>query len=282
MKAIIMAGGLGSRLRPLTNEIPKPMVPIIDKPIMLYIIELLRAYDFNDIAVALNYKPDVIIDYFKDGSAFGVRLTYFIESSPLGTAGCVKNAADFLGDNFLAISGDSFTDIDLKAFSDFHFRKNASFSLACKRLENTLGFGVLETERDGRIVKFIEKPDGGASGLVNTGIYIINKSVMDLIPDGFYDFGKDLLPKLADGGSRDFGKLRRSKFSGGNFYDLAKNGASKSAGGFFNSVNASVIKHDGRLYAYKTDCYWSDVGSLPAYYSTNYFVANNMDFFYRR
>jgi NDP-sugar pyrophosphorylase family protein len=234
MKAIIMAGGLGTRLRPLTNEIPKPMVPIIDKPILQYIIELLRAYDFTEIALALNYKPEIIIDYFKDGAALGVRLKYFVESAPLGTAGCVKNAADFLGDDFLVMSGDSFTDVDLGELKDFHFRKNALFSLICKRMENTSGFGVLRLSRDGQISDFIEKPEGSGAGLVNTGIYMINKRVLELVPDGFYDFGKHLLPRLVGNG----------------------------------------------LFAYKTQRYWSDVGNLPSYYSTNRFVAENMDRYY--
>jgi NDP-sugar pyrophosphorylase family protein len=234
MKAIIMAGGLGTRLRPLTNDIPKPMVPVIDKPLLRYIIELLRAYDFTDVAVALNYKPEIIVDYFKDGTAFGVNLKYFVESVPLGTAGCVKNAVDFLGDDFLVMSGDSFTDVDLSEFKDFHFRKNALFSLVCKQLGNTSGFGVLRLSRDGQISDFMEKPEGNASGLVNTGIYMMNKRVLELVPDGFYDFGKNLLPRLV-----------------GN-----------------------------RLFAYKTQRYWSDIGSLPSYYATNRFVAENMDSYY--
>ncbi|MDR1940138.1 MAG: nucleotidyltransferase family protein [Clostridiales bacterium] len=230
MKAIIMAGGLGTRLRPLTNELPKPMVPIIDKPIMLYIVDLLRSYGFTDIGVTLNYKPDSIISYFRDGSQFGVRLTYFIESSPLGTAGSVKNAADFLSEDFLVMSGDSFTNIDLDELRAFHFKKNALFTLACKYYENTSGFGVLQKERGGKITGFVEKPEGTAAGLVNTGIYMINKTVLRLIPDGYYDFGKNLLPRLVGNG----------------------------------------------LYARETDGYWSDIGSLPSYYSANYFVATNM------
>ncbi|MDR2091439.1 MAG: nucleotidyltransferase family protein [Clostridiales bacterium] len=234
MKAIIMAGGLGTRLRPLTNEIPKPMVPIIDRPILQYIVELLREYDFTEIAVALNYRPEIIIDYFKDGAAFGVRLEYFVESEALGTAGCVKNAGDFLGDDFLVMSGDSFTDIDLNEFKEFHFRKNALFSLACKQADDTSGFGVLRAAKDGKILEFIEKPEGGRPGLVNTGIYMINRRVLELVPDGFYDFGKDLLPRLVGNG----------------------------------------------LFAYKTSRYWSDIGSLPSYYSTNRFVAENMERYY--
>jgi NDP-sugar pyrophosphorylase family protein len=210
------------------------MVPIIDKPLLRYLVELLKAYGFTEVAVALNYKPQSIIDYFKDGSAFGVRLEYFIESEPLGTAGCVKNAGNFLGDDFLVISGDSFTDVDLNEFKDFHFRKNALFSVACKQFGNTSGFGVLRLARDGKIVDFIEKPEGNRPGLVNTGIYMINKRVLELIPDGFYDFGKNLLPRLVGNG----------------------------------------------LFACKVGGYWSDVGSLPSYYSTNRFVAENMDRYY--
>jgi NDP-sugar pyrophosphorylase family protein len=225
-----MAGGLGARLRPLTNELPKPMMPIIDKPILSYILELLKMYGFTDIGITLNYKPDCIINYFKDGSDFDVKLTYFIETSPLGTAGSIKNAADFLGESFLVMSGDSFTDINLQEFVSFHFKKDAAFTLACKQYDNTSGFGVLETARDGRILKFVEKPEDNKSGLVNTGIYMINKNVLGMIPDGFYDFGKNLLPRLIGHG----------------------------------------------LYSWKTDCFWSDIGSLPSYYSTNYYVACNL------
>ena len=132
MKAIIMAGGLGTRLRPLTNEIPKPMVPIIDRPVMSYIIELLKNHGFTDIAVTLNYKPKIITDYFEDGARLGVRLRYYIETTPLGTAGSVKNAADFLDDDFLIMSGDAFTDMDLSDFARYHFMKKAIFTLACK------------------------------------------------------------------------------------------------------------------------------------------------------
>ncbi|MDR3293523.1 MAG: nucleotidyltransferase family protein [Clostridiales bacterium] len=199
MKAIIMAGGFGTRLRPLTNEIPKPMIPIIDKPIMLYIVELLKNYGYTEIGATLSYKPEMIIDYFKDGSDFGVKMSYFVETTPLGTAGSIKNAADFLGDNFLVVSGDAFTDIDLNEFAAYHFSHNALFTLACKRLDDTAGFGVL-TEEGGAVTKFIEKPEVSRPGLVNTGIYMIDKRVLDLIPDGFYDFGKALLPALVGNG----------------------------------------------------------------------------------
>ena len=235
MKAIIMAGGLGTRLRPLTNEIPKPMVPIIDRPVMSYIIELLKNHGFTDIAVTLNYKPKIITDYFEDGARLGVRLRYYIETTPLGTAGSVKNAADFLDDDFLIMSGDAFTDMDLSDFARYHFMKKAIFTLACKYCDDAKGFGVLESSPKGRVLRFVEKPEISVPGLINTGIYMVKRQVLDLIPDGFCDFGRDILPSLAAA---------------------------------------------EKLYAYKTDKYWSDIGSLPSYYSTNYFVAKNLPSYY--
>ena len=124
MKSVIMAGGEGTRLRPLTCNIPKPMVPVVNKPVMEHIIELLRKYNLTDIAVTLQYLPNIIKNYFSDGREFDVNLRYYVEDKPMGTAGSVKNAEDFLDDTFVVISGDALTDIDLKKAIDFHFSKN--------------------------------------------------------------------------------------------------------------------------------------------------------------
>ena len=132
MKAVIMAGGEGTRLRPLTCNRPKPMVPIVNKPVMEHIIELLKKYELADVAVTLQYLPDMIKDYFGDGKEFGINLRYYVEDKPMGTAGSVKNAEEFLDDTFIVISGDALTDIDLKKAIDFHFSKGSIATLVLK------------------------------------------------------------------------------------------------------------------------------------------------------
>ncbi len=196
MKAVILAGGKGTRLMPLTGSIPKPMIKLIDKPVMEYIIELLKKHGFTEIAVTLGYLPDCIIDYFGDGSRFGVELTYFIEDTPLGTAGSVKECQNFLSDDFLVISGDCFTEINLTDAVKFHFDRKSIFTVICQPHPRPVGLGVLKTDSFGVITEFIEKPEDPVPSLVNTGIYIVNKKVLDRIPRGYYDFGKQLLPSM--------------------------------------------------------------------------------------
>lgn len=196
MKAIIMAGGRGSRLMPLTTDIPKPLVKIIDKPVMEHIIELLKKHGITEIGVTLGYKAESIIEYFGDGAHLGVTLTYFVEKEPLGTAGSVKGAEKFLSDEFLVISGDAYTDIDLGKAIAFHRAKHSNFTLIATPHKNPIGLGVLEIDPDGKIIQFIEKPQNPRPALINCGIYIINKSILAMIPDGFYDFGRQLIPRL--------------------------------------------------------------------------------------
>jgi len=173
MKAVIMAGGEGSRLRPLTCNRPKPMVPIFNKPMMAYIVELLKRHCINDVAVTLQYLPQDIRDYFGNGSEFGVNMKYFVEDYPLGTAGSVKNASSFLDDTFIVISGDALTDFDLSKAIDFHRRKGAMATLVLTRVKTPLEYGVVITSHDGSIKQFLEKPSWGEvfSDTVNTGIY---------------------------------------------------------------------------------------------------------------
>jgi NDP-sugar pyrophosphorylase family protein len=199
MQAIIMAGGAGSRLRPLTNSIPKPMVPIIDKPVLELIVRHLKKYDVTDIAMTLGYKSEVIMETFGDGSRYGVDIRYFVEPKPLGTAGGVKNASSFLRGDFIVISGDAVTDIDISDMYRFHLEKEALITLACKEVDNPAGMGVIKADIDGKIMEFIEKPEHTAEKLVNTGIYIMGVKALELIPDGFYDFGRNLLPSMKEG-----------------------------------------------------------------------------------
>lgn len=196
MKAVIMAGGKGTRLMPLTRDVPKPMIKLIDKPVLEYIIELLKKHGISDIAVTLGYLPESIIGYFGNGESWGVNLTYYIEETPLGTAGSVKSALNFLSDDFLVISGDCYTEIDLSRAAAFHRAKDSIFTLIAQPHPNPVGLGVLETDIDHRVSAFIEKPQDVKPSLINTGIYIINKEAMKLVPDGFYDFGKQLIPRL--------------------------------------------------------------------------------------
>ena len=203
LKGLIMAGGEGTRLRPLTCGIPKPMIGIMGKPVMEYIIELMRNAGITDIAVTLMYMPHIITDYFGNGEHWGVNLHYFVEDTPLGTAGSVKNAQEFLDETFVVISGDSLTDININEAADFHRANGAEASLVLTQVENPLEYGIVVTDKYGKIIRFLEKPGWSEvfSDTANTGTYILEPSVLELIPDGIqYDFSKDLYPKmLADG-----------------------------------------------------------------------------------
>lgn len=199
MKAIIMAGGEGTRLRPLTCSRPKPMVPVMNKPVMEHIINLLKKHNILDIGVTLQYMPEVIKDYFGDGRDFGVNISYFIEEEPLGTAGSVKNAQEFLDDTFLVISGDALTDIDLTKAIEFHKMRRSFATLILTRVEVPLEYGVVITERDGRIKGFLEKPSWSEvfSDTVNTGIYVLEPECLDFFETSkVFDFSNDLFPMI--------------------------------------------------------------------------------------
>lgn len=199
MKAVIMAGGEGSRLRPLTCNRPKPMVPVLDRPVMHYGIDLLKRHGITEIAVTLQYLPEVIKDYFGDGSRYGVELHYFVEETPLGTAGSVKNAVSFLDETFVVISGDALTDMDLHRAIAFHREHQALATLVLTRVDCPLEYGVVVTAEDGRIIRFLEKPGWGEvfSDTVNTGIYVLEPDVLTYFAPGrFFDFSKDLFPLL--------------------------------------------------------------------------------------
>ncbi len=201
MKAIIMAGGEGSRLRPLTCDLPKPMVPIMNKPIMEHIIHLLKSCGITEIGVTLAYLPQKIRDYFGNGSSFGVNLHYFIEDSPLGTAGSVKNAEAFLDDTFVVISGDSLTDMDLCSAVKYHKEKHSSATLILTKVDVPLEYGVVITNKEGIVTGFLEKPSWGEvfSDTVNTGTYILEPKVLKYFDRGKkFDFSQDLFPLLLE------------------------------------------------------------------------------------
>lgn len=216
MKAVIMAGGKGSRLRPLTCNKPKPMVPVLNKPVMEYAVELLKKHNITDIAVTLQYLPEVIKDYFGNGSQYGVNLAYFEETVPLGTAGSVKNAEEFLDETFLVISGDGITDYDLSQAVEFHRRKGAMVTLVMAKVDTPLEYGVVMCDDNNRIIRFLEKPSWGEvfSDTVNTGIYVIEPEIFRYFEkDTFFDFSKDLFPKLMDMGKPMYGYVAKGYWS---------------------------------------------------------------------
>ncbi|OKH10857.1 mannose-1-phosphate guanyltransferase [[Limnothrix rosea] IAM M-220] len=230
MRAILMAGGAGTRLRPLTCNLPKPMVPVLNRPIAEHIINLLKRHGITEVIATLHYEPDVMRDYFQDGENFGVKMHYAIEEEqPLGTAGCVKNVEELLTDTFLVISGDSITDFDLTAAIAFHHKKKSKATLILTRVPNPVEFGVVITDDDYRICRFLEKPSTSEifSDTVNTGTYILEPEVLKYLPDQEEcDFSKDLFPLL--------------------------------------------LENNEPMYGYIADGYWCDVGHLDAYRTAQY------------
>ncbi|QNO13922.1 nucleotidyl transferase [Alkalicella caledoniensis] len=199
IKAVIMAGGKGTRLRPLTCGLPKPMVPIINKPVMEHGINLLKRHEITDIAVTMAYLPENIEGYFETGKKWGVNLNYFIEDVPLGTAGSVRNTGDFLDETFIVISGDALTDLDLDAAIKFHQFNNSKATLVLRKEKVPLEYGVVITDDNGKVIRFLEKPSWGEvfSNTINTGIYILEPEVMEYYTKGEnFDFSKDLFPRL--------------------------------------------------------------------------------------
>jgi mannose-1-phosphate guanylyltransferase/phosphomannomutase len=197
MKGIIMAGGEGSRLRPLTADIPKPMVPVANKPAIKHIVEHLHKYGIKDLAVTLFYLPQKIKKYLEE--EYGDEIKFYIEDKPLGTAGSVKNARDFLNDTFIVMSGDVITDVNIKEAYEFHRKRGAKVTLILTRVDVPLEYGVVIVDEQGKIKKFLEKPSWGEvfSDTVNTGIYIIEPEILEFIPqDKPFDFSKDLFPML--------------------------------------------------------------------------------------
>jgi len=199
MKAVVMAGGEGTRLRPLTSNQPKPMVPVFNRPIMEYIIELLKKHNIKNIVVTLQFMPQLIKNYFGDGSDLGVNLIYAVEQQPLGTAGSVKNAEEHLNETFVVISGDALTDINLTELIAFHKQKHSLATIALKRVENPLEFGIVIVDEVGQVQRFLEKPTWGEvfSDTINTGIYVLEPEIFQYIPaNKMVDFAKDVFPKL--------------------------------------------------------------------------------------
>jgi mannose-1-phosphate guanylyltransferase/phosphomannomutase len=234
MKGVLMAGGEGSRLRPLTSRRPKPLAPVAGKPVMEHIIALLRRHGITEIVATLHYLADEVESYFDSGVDFGVKMEYVVEDTPLGTAGAVKMADKLLaGETFIVISGDALTDIDLSALVEHHKREGNDVTIALQRVTNPLEFGVVVTDENGRITRFLEKPSWGEvfSDTINTGIYVLEPGILDRMTRGKnYDFSKDLFP------------------------DMLRDGA--------------------KLGGYVIDAYWTDIGNLEQYQQANYDALN--------
>jgi mannose-1-phosphate guanylyltransferase/mannose-1-phosphate guanylyltransferase/phosphomannomutase len=216
MKAMVLAAGLGTRLKPITFEIPKPMVPVLDRPVMAHIVNLLREQGFDDLIANLHYFPNSIKNYFGD------TLTWRYEEELLGTAGGVRNVADFFGDDpIVVISGDALTDIDLRKLLDRHHSAGGIATLTVKKVPDTREYGVVIHDADGRIQGFQEKPDPAEalSNLGNCGIYVFNREIFDYFPESpFADWASDVFPAL--------------------------------------------LENDVPFYVHEIDEYWNDVGSL--------------------
>ncbi|GAA2594358.1 mannose-1-phosphate guanyltransferase [Actinomadura fulvescens] len=225
MKAVVMAGGEGTRLRPMTANQPKPLLPVINRPIMEHVLRLLKRHGLTETVVTVQFLAALIRNYFGDGEELGMSLSYATEEMPLGTAGSVKNAEEALRDDrFLVISGDALTDIDLTDMVRFHERNGALVTIGLKRVPNPLEFGIIIVDEEGRIQRFLEKPTWGQvfSDTVNTGIYVMEPEVLDHVAAGEpVDWSGDVFPKL-----------------------LAEGAA---------------------LYGYVADCYWEDVGTHESY-----------------
>lgn len=200
MKGIIMAGGKGTRLRPLTCNLPKPMLPVVNRPVIDYAIELLKTHGIHEIGVTLQYMPNVIINHIKE-QKLDAAFEFFTETVPLGTAGSVKAAENFLSDTFVVLSGDGLCDIDITKAVRFHEENHADVTIVLKRVENPLEYGIVITEDSGKILRFAEKPNWREvfSDSVNTGIYIINKNVLEMIDSSKpSDFSGDLFPQMLE------------------------------------------------------------------------------------
>jgi mannose-1-phosphate guanylyltransferase/mannose-1-phosphate guanylyltransferase/phosphomannomutase len=233
MKAMVLAAGLGTRLRPVTYAMPKPMVPVLNRPVMEHIVRLLAGHGFGEAIANLHWFPKTIEDHFGDGSGFGLELSYSREEQLLGTAGGVRNAATFLGKTFLVVAGDALTDIDFGAMREFHESHDGIATLATKRVPDTDQYGVVIAGKDGRIQGFQEKPDPAEalSDLANTCIYMFDSDVFDFFPEP----GTSKAAKPDDAAE---------------FADWAMD------------VFPALLENDVPFYSHEIDAYWNDIGNL--------------------
>jgi len=208
MKAVILVGGEATRLRPLTCNTSKIMVPVLNRPFFEHLVGYLKAHNIIDVVLAVGKSPEQIQDYFGDGNKLGVRITYSIENFPMGTAGAVKNAERFLDDSFIVFNGDVFTDIDLSVMMRLHRKNKATASLALTPVDDPTIYGVVETDSRGRVKRFIEKPsrDMVTTNMINAGIYILGPDILSYIaPNAFSMFEHDVFPPLLEKGQAIYG-----------------------------------------------------------------------------
>lgn len=194
--AFILAGGKGTRMRPFTYEMPKPLIPVQGRPLLQHILDLLRKYEIRDIIISTGYMCDKIKEYFGNGSKFGLDITYVEEKEELGTAGALNLSKDLLKDTFVMFNGDILTDIDLHDFIDFHSKNDGLATIALTPVEDPTRFGVADLKGD-RIMKFIEKPKSHISNLINAGVYVLEPEVVRYVPKGKAMMETDVFPRLA-------------------------------------------------------------------------------------
>jgi mannose-1-phosphate guanylyltransferase len=208
MTAVILVGGPGTRLRPLTDDRPKSLVPVLNRPLMEHTIAYLRGFGIEDIILTLSYLPDSIKQVFGDGCRYGVRVVYCVEEEPLGTAGAVKNTEEYIDNTFFVLNGDIFTDLDLSEMLAFHRRQKAAATISLSWVEDPSAFGVVETDGRQRVKRFIEKPPRAeaTSHWINAGTYILEPSVLEHIPAGrHYMFEKGVFPRILELGLPVYG-----------------------------------------------------------------------------
>jgi len=208
MKAIIMAGGFGTRIQPLSSSLPKPMLPVVNLPMMEHVINTVKKTGITEFIILLYFRADTVKNYFGNGEDFGIKIRYILPEDDFGTAGAVKKASEYIDKTSLIISGDLITDFNINKLIDFHRDKHSRATICLTSVEDPLQFGVVITDKNGRIVKFLEKPGWGEvfSDTINTGIYVIERDIFDLIPDNKpFDFSKDLFPLIMNKGITLYG-----------------------------------------------------------------------------
>lgn len=236
MQALILAGGFGTRLRPLTLHTPKPVVSLVNRPILAYQLEILKHAGIDDVILSLNYQPTKIQEVIGDGSEYGVRVRYVVEPEPLGTAGAVKFAEEFIKDTTVILNGDNLINLDIHSLIQYHKEKQAAMTVVLETIENPSNYGLVEIDSENRILNFLEKPKpeeiaGISTRTVNAGTYVLEPEILELIPpDTNYSF--------------EYG------------------------------VFSELLKQQGKLFAFVTDSYWLDVGTPQRYLQAHQDVIN--------
>ena len=210
MKAVILAGGEGTRLRPLTLSIPKPVAPVVDRPFLRHQLDLLAGAGVSEVVFSVAYHPEQVEAVFGDGRGFGVRIRYAVEETPLGTGGAVKNAEPFLDERVLVLNGDILADLDLAAVVARHEAEGAAATIVLTPVSNPAAYGLVETNLEGRVLRFVEKPEPAQirANTINAGIYILERRVLELMPPGEkYSIERQFFPALLERGDRVLGPV---------------------------------------------------------------------------